>query len=99
LQTDFHFGGFGKINAELVQFMNEFYAETNIPLDPIYTAKMFYGLVEMAKAEEFEKGTKILAIHTGGLQGIKGMNHRLRNKGFQINYEEIIDSAFPNPRA
>lgn len=99
LQTDFHFGGFGKINAELVQFMNNFYAETAIPLDPIYTAKLFFGLVEMAKAGKFEKGTKILAIHTGGLQGIKGMNQRLKNKGFRIDYEEITGAAYPYSRA
>jgi 1-aminocyclopropane-1-carboxylate deaminase len=55
-------------------------------LDPIYTSKMLYGLLEIIKNDGFQKGTKILAIHTGGLQGIQGFNQKLKSKN-----EEIIN--------
>ena len=97
LVSAYHFGGFGKANAELIGFMNRFYAETDIPLDPIYTGKMLYGLTEMAKQGKFIPGTQILALHTGGLQGIIGMNQRLRNKKLRIDYEEVIAHPFPPP--
>ncbi len=80
LINDYHFGGFGKINEELINFINYFKQETSIPLDPIYTGKMMFGIVDLIKNEYFNKGTKILAIHTGGLQGIQGMNERLSRK-------------------
>lgn len=99
LENDFHFGGFGKVSPDLIRFMNDFYAETKIPLDPIYTAKMMFGLLEMAKSGKIKRGSTVLAIHTGGLQGIKGMNLRLKRKHLHIDYEETIDSAFPHPRA
>ncbi len=80
LITDYHFGGFAKINGDLVNFINQFKLETSIPLDPIYTGKMMYGLVDLIKKGFFKKGTNILAIHTGGLQGIDGMNNYLKQK-------------------
>ncbi|WP_299435057.1 pyridoxal-phosphate dependent enzyme [uncultured Maribacter sp.] len=80
LQNKYHFGGYGKVSSELIMFINAFKKETNIPLDPIYTGKMVYGLIEMIKEDFFIPGTKILAIHTGGLQGIKGMNAVLKKK-------------------
>jgi len=82
--NDFHFGGFAKINDELVRFINQFYKQFNIPLDPIYTAKMLYGIEKLITSDTFNKGTKILAIHTGGLQGIKAMNTRLKSKNKQL---------------
>jgi 1-aminocyclopropane-1-carboxylate deaminase len=78
LITDYHFGGYAKVNEELIKFINDFKNETKISLDPIYTGKMMFGVIDLIKKDYFEKGTKILAIHTGGLQGIEGMN--LRNK-------------------
>jgi 1-aminocyclopropane-1-carboxylate deaminase len=84
--TDYHFGGYGKINEELVRFINDFYHQTKIPLDPIYTGKMMFGIVDLIQKGYFPKGSKILAIHTGGLQGIKGMNNYLKNK----NLPQII---------
>lgn len=87
LQNKYHFGGYGKVSPELIMFINAFKKETNIPLDPIYTSKMVYGLIEMIKEDFFIPGTKILAIHTGGLQGIKGMNAVLKKK----NQLEIVE--------
>ncbi|WP_298478200.1 pyridoxal-phosphate dependent enzyme [uncultured Maribacter sp.] len=80
LQNKYHFGGYGKVSPELIQFINNFKKETNIPLDPVYTGKMIFGLIEMIKEGCFKSGTKILAIHTGGLQGIPGMNTLLKRK-------------------
>ncbi len=77
---DYHFGGFAKINEDLVRFLNDFKKQTNIQLDPVYNGKMLYGIVDMIKKGQISKESSILAIHTGGLQGIEGMNKRLKNK-------------------
>jgi len=84
LITDYHFGGYGKINSALITFINQFKQETKIPLDPIYTGKMLFGIVDLIKNGYFLKGSKILVIHTGGLQGIKGMNMKLQQKGLPL---------------
>ncbi|MFD1293391.1 1-aminocyclopropane-1-carboxylate deaminase/D-cysteine desulfhydrase [Lutibacter holmesii] len=80
LNTNYNFGGYAKISEELITFINNFKTETGIPLDPVYTGKMLFGIVDLIKNNYFEKGTKILAIHTGGLQGIDGMNLILKKK-------------------
>jgi 1-aminocyclopropane-1-carboxylate deaminase len=80
LVNEYHFGGYGKVTSELIQWLNEFYEQTKIPLDPLYTGKMMYSILDLVQQNYFEKGTKILCIHTGGLQGIEGMNQTLKNK-------------------
>ncbi|TNJ42609.1 1-aminocyclopropane-1-carboxylate deaminase/D-cysteine desulfhydrase [Tamlana fucoidanivorans] len=80
LISEYHFGGYAKINEELITFINSFKSKTGIPLDPIYTGKMMFGIVDLIKTGYFPKGSKILAIHTGGLQGITGMNVALKRK-------------------
>jgi len=80
LVTAYHFGGYAKINSELIEFINRFKQEYNIPIDPIYTGKMMFGIFDLIKKGHFKKRTKILAIHTGGLQGIDGMNIKLKQK-------------------
>ncbi len=80
LITDYHFGGYAKVNSELIQFINQFKATYNIQLDPVYTGKMMYGIFDLIDKNYFPKGSKILAIHTGGLQGINGMNSILKKK-------------------
>ena len=74
IESRFHFGGYAKINDELIHFMREFHSEYNIELDAVYTAKMFYGLFELIKSRRFKPGTVIVAVHSGGLQGNKGFN-------------------------
>lgn len=69
LFDEWHFGGFGKWNSELLVFMNDFYKENNIPLDIVYTSKMMYGVREMLLNNSFSSCDKLLCIHTGGLQG------------------------------
>jgi 1-aminocyclopropane-1-carboxylate deaminase len=80
LITDYHFGGYGKVNEELIQFINQFYKQTQVPLDPIYTGKMVFGVIDLIQKNYFPDNAKILLIHTGGLQGIQGMNVILKNK-------------------
>ena len=85
----YHFGGYGKVNDELIQFLNSFYSQTFIPLDPVYTGKMVFGVLDLIQKEYFPPNSKILMIHTGGLQGIKGMNFALKNKNKEtIVYDE-----------
>ena len=84
LQTRYNFGGYAKINIELIDFINDFKEKTQIPLDPIYTAKMIFGILDMVKKNEFKRHSKILAIHTGGLQGIEGMNTVLKKKNLPL---------------
>ena len=80
LITDYHFGGYGKVNEELIAFINRFYAENQIPLDPIYTGKMVFGVIDLISKNYFPANSKILMIHTGGIQGIEGMNIKLKKK-------------------
>lgn len=71
----FHFGGYAKLKPELLNFMLQFEKENAIPLDYIYTGKMMFGIMALIKAGKFKKGDKIIAIHTGGLQGNKGFEN------------------------
>ena len=80
LITDYHFGGYGKIKPELITFINQFKEQTGIPLDPVYTGKMLFGIIDMIEKNRIDKNSKILVIHTGGLQGIKGINAKLRQQ-------------------
>lgn len=80
LIADYHFGGYAKINSELVRFINEFKKTQHIQLDPVYTGKMMFGIFDLIEKGFFPKGSRILAIHTGGLQGIAGMNKKLKQK-------------------
>jgi 1-aminocyclopropane-1-carboxylate deaminase len=75
--NDYVGNGYAKINKDLVVFINEFNARHNIPLDAIYTGKMMMGILDLVTKDYFPKGSSILGIHTGGLQGNKGMSERL----------------------
>ena len=80
LITDYDFGGYAKVSDELIRFMNDFYSKYNILLDPIYTGKMMFGVMDLIEKDFFPKNSRILVIHTGGLQGIAGINAKLRKK-------------------
>lgn len=86
LVNDYNFGGYAKVTNELIEFINNFYQKFQVPLDPIYTGKMAFGVLDLIEKKKFPKGSKILMIHTGGLQGIAGMNVLLKQK----NQIEII---------
>ena len=80
LISEYHFGGYGKIDLELINFINNFNQSNNIPLDPVYTSKMAFGVLDLIAKDYFPSNSKILLIHTGGLQGIQGMNQLLEKK-------------------
>jgi len=69
LQLDYHFGGYGKTKPSQLEFMSQFYQEFAVELDQVYTSKMMFGLFDLIGKGSFKKGSKVLAIHTGGLQG------------------------------
>lgn len=76
VNSEYHFGGYAKVKPDLIRFILEFEDTCNIPLEPIYTGKMFYGLFDLIDKDFFEKGTTIMALHTGGLQGNAGFDFR-----------------------
>jgi 1-aminocyclopropane-1-carboxylate deaminase len=76
LHLDYHFGGYGKVTPELVSFIKMFIAHTGILIDPVYTGKMLYAIYDMAAKGQFERRSKILAIHSGGIWGLLGMKDR-----------------------
>lgn len=76
INHNYHFGGYAKMDQELVEFIQHFKASTGILLDPVYTSKMMYGIFDLVKKGCFKQGAKIIALHTGGLQGWNGMKDR-----------------------
>lgn len=73
LETRYHFGGYAQMTDALQGFIAGFYERTGIPLDPVYTGKMMFGIYDLLTKRHFEKGNTVLALHTGGLQGWGGM--------------------------
>lgn len=78
--TDYHFGGYGKVDHELIDFINSFFTTTGIPLDPIYNGKAMYGIIDQIKTGKISSGTTVLHIHTGGLQGVGAYNYMATKK-------------------
>jgi 1-aminocyclopropane-1-carboxylate deaminase len=84
LQKAYHFGGYAKHTEELIDFINTFKEETGVLLDPVYTGKMLFGILDLVKKDTFAEGSKILAVHTGGIQGIAGFNQKLIQKNQEV---------------
>ncbi len=76
---DYHFGGFAKYNNELIDFINDFKLRFGIDIDPIYTGKLVYGLIDLLKKGFFKKNSSIILVHSGGNQGINGFNNAHQN--------------------
>lgn len=72
LETNYSCGGYARLPPELHQFIGEFETETGVPLDPVYTAKMMWGIAHKALEGQWQPGTRILVLHSGGLQGRRG---------------------------
>jgi 1-aminocyclopropane-1-carboxylate deaminase/D-cysteine desulfhydrase-like pyridoxal-dependent ACC family enzyme len=72
IQTAYHFGGYAKTSPELFRFISDFEQQHQLLLDPVYTGKMLFGIYDLIQAGYFPSGSKLLAIHTGGLQGRAG---------------------------
>jgi 1-aminocyclopropane-1-carboxylate deaminase len=76
LHTNYHFGGYGKADQQLIGFVKQFIASTGILIEPIYTGKMLYAIYDLARKNHFKPGTRILAIHSGGIWGLLGMKDK-----------------------
>jgi 1-aminocyclopropane-1-carboxylate deaminase len=75
LISGYHCGGYAKkLPAYLMSFMHEFERNTNIQLDPVYTVKMCWGVAQLMAQDYWPRGSRIILIHTGGLQGRRGFN-------------------------
>jgi 1-aminocyclopropane-1-carboxylate deaminase len=72
INHSYHMGGYAKVNEELLRFMEQIEQDHGLVLDPVYTGKALYGIFDMIKKDQFKRGTRLLFIHTGGLQGRKG---------------------------
>lgn len=70
LILDYHFGGYAKVSDELRLFIKEFNQKYLITLEPIYTGKMAFGVLDLISKGKFPEKSKVLIIHTGGLQGL-----------------------------
>ncbi|NJL77585.1 MAG: 1-aminocyclopropane-1-carboxylate deaminase/D-cysteine desulfhydrase [Saprospiraceae bacterium] len=79
IALDYHFGGYAKFQAELIEFINSMQRNYQLPLDPVYTGKTLFGILDYVKKDYFIPESTILMIHTGGLQGIAGFNQRFGN--------------------
>lgn len=77
LHTGYHFGGYAKTKPELNAFIQHFCQKTGILIEPVYTGKLCYAVFDLARANYFAEGDRILLIHTGGLVGLLGMEKSL----------------------
>ncbi|MDP5339520.1 MAG: pyridoxal-phosphate dependent enzyme [Nodularia sp. (in: cyanobacteria)] len=77
LMCDYHFGGYAKVTDKLLIFSKQCSEKHGLFLDYVYTVKMFYGVMDLIQSKFFQKGDRLLLIHTGGLQGNVGMEKRL----------------------
>jgi 1-aminocyclopropane-1-carboxylate deaminase len=91
---DAHFGGFAKYDQTLIEFMCAFTNDTGIPLDPVYTGKMMYAVSEKMKGGYFSDLDSLLAIHTGGLQGIRGFSYRYPKDW--STYADLVSTTIGN---
>ncbi|MDO6432471.1 1-aminocyclopropane-1-carboxylate deaminase [Flavitalea sp. BT771] len=73
LAPPYHFGGYARHTPELLEFMNHFYRTTGIPSDFVYTGKLFYATLDMVRKDHFPPDSRLLVIHSGGLQGNRGL--------------------------
>lgn len=77
LHLDFHQGGYAKTNPHYLSWLKDFHRQHGLLLDPVYTGKMMYAIFQLAEQDYFQPGSRLLAIHTGGLFGLLGMKDRM----------------------
>lgn len=73
---DYHFGGYAKVSRQLLNFCIDFKTQHNIEIEPIYTGKMLFGIFDLIDKKFFSDGSIIVALHSGGLQGLEGLKQR-----------------------
>ncbi len=76
INNNYHFGGYAKHSAELLEFKTWFENEYVIPLDYVYTAKLFFAVFDLINRDKINSNQKLLIIHSGGLQGNRGYENR-----------------------
>jgi len=69
ISNQYHCGGFAKTTPELMTFIEDFEAETSLPIEKVYTAKVFFAVSKMIRSGQIKPGTHVLVMHSGGLQG------------------------------
>ncbi|MFN3315790.1 MAG: 1-aminocyclopropane-1-carboxylate deaminase/D-cysteine desulfhydrase, partial [Raineya sp.] len=69
--TDYHFGGYAKHKPELLSFIQRFSSETQIPIEPVYTGKLFFGAINLLEKGYFSNNSRILLIHCGGILNLQ----------------------------
>jgi len=91
----YHFGGYAKLNAQLIEFIQQFVEQTGILLDPVYTGKMMYAIKDLVETKRIQSGQRVVAIHTGGLTGWLGRMKefktlKLKNPVLDTRFKEFI---------
>jgi 1-aminocyclopropane-1-carboxylate deaminase len=76
LYPDYHFGGYARFDAELVRFMRRFEQINDIPIEPVYTGKLIYGAYDLIRIGVIKRGSRVVVLHTGGMQGLRGTKDR-----------------------
>lgn len=85
------FGGYAKLDRTLLDFIFDWLDQTGILLDPVYTSKMCMRLMQQIEAGEFESGTSICMLHSGGLQGWRGMENKVTKIAGKQGWDRISD--------
>ncbi len=93
LIDQYHFGGYARFKPSLIDFINAFIRKHQILLDPVYTGKMLYGIYDMVRQGFFPAGSRILAIHSGGLQGVHGYNERFGYQQPILGINDVNDKS------
>jgi 1-aminocyclopropane-1-carboxylate deaminase len=73
LKYDFHQGGYAKTTTEQINFMNKLWEHAQLPTDIVYTGKLFYAMEQLLQQKYFKQGSKVLVVHSGGLQGNRSL--------------------------
>lgn len=84
--SEYHFGGFAKGDQTLIDFINGFYAQYEIRLDPIYNGKGVFAMMDLLDKAHFARGSKVLYVLTGGLQGATAYNYRCKQASLRLAY-------------
>ncbi|KPZ11661.1 1-aminocyclopropane-1-carboxylate deaminase [Pseudomonas amygdali pv. ulmi] len=65
--------GFARTDAALLDFIASSEAHSGVPLEPLYTGKALLALHDEVLAGRFKSGSRLVLVHTGGLQGRRAM--------------------------
>ncbi|WP_048826260.1 1-aminocyclopropane-1-carboxylate deaminase/D-cysteine desulfhydrase [Hymenobacter sp. DG25B] len=80
LQTQYHAGGYARFSPEILGFIRSFQERYDVLLDPVYTGKLLWAVLDLLKQGYFPPGSTVVAVHTGGLQGWAGFRQRFGNR-------------------